>query len=144
MPLKKIKKKHWWVLTSGLSCSLRYCRSIWFAHACTVLGAVCPITNLKPVSCHAPHFAVFFCRRDVAICCHHLFKQAGISGKDNSASQSLPRYPHLGIPSRNFWQLDGWCPDKKIGSCNTHFPPVMDTNRHNLDLLVSITRPKRW
>jgi hypothetical protein len=118
--------------------ALRYCRSRWYA--CSVLGAVCPITNLKPVSCHAPYFADFFCRRNVFICWHHLFKQTGISGKDNSASYSLPRYPHLGIPCRNFWQIDGWCPDKKIGSCYTHLPPVMDTDRHNLGLLVSITR----
>jgi hypothetical protein len=50
------------------SCSLRYCRSVWSAHACSVLGAVCPITNLKPVSCHAPYFADFFSRRDVSPC----------------------------------------------------------------------------
>jgi len=106
---KTLVSTHLWTFVS-----LRYCRSIWFADACSVLGAICPITNLKPVSCHAPYFADLFCRRDVVICCHHLFKPTGISGEDKSASESLPRYPHLGIRSRNFWQIDGWCPDKKL------------------------------
>ncbi len=44
-------KKHWWVLTCGLSCSLRYCRSIWSAHACSILGA---IGQNEPAATNAP------------------------------------------------------------------------------------------